>query len=387
MVIVAMLKAKDILNLIPDSLFKELSATTSVDYKVKKLNGRVLFSLLLYSLLSQKDTSLRVLEQVFNSFKFKSIVGIDRHETVRFSSISERITNVDFKYFKAIFEHCVSLYIASITKPSNVVRFDSTLVSLSSKILHIGFRSGGQQEQVRQLKFTVAYSDIPEIANFYHTPTFNSENIALLDTIMDHKTLDGQTIVVDAGLQSRNAYDKITDNGKVFITRITPKYRHELEKEHGLPQKGGGVKIIRDHSVWLFNRQHQKSKHSYRIVHALVKNESKELAFLTNNRELSAHQIADIYRKRWDIEVFFKFLKQELNLKHLINRSENGVQVVLYTIMTLSVLLQIYRINNKLGGKIAKLRFTFELEEELIKHIVILSGGDPSKMNPREHFF
>ena len=358
------MKAKDILSLIPDKLFDDLSATTDVDYKVKKLNGRVVFTLLMYSLLTQREPTLRVIEQVFNSFKFKRLAGLDDEQSVRHSSISERITNIDYRYFEAIYRHCVSHYKSNLPKSSKLIRFDSTLVSLSCKLIDIGFRSGGCQEKVKQLKFTVGYSDVPEIANFYHEPRFNSENVALFDTIMEHDTEVGQIILVDGGLQARNAFDAMTDNGKLFITKTVPKYASKPYQEHEIPVSSRtDIKIIKDHTVWLFNRRPKRSKHPYRIIHALVKNQTEEIAFLTNNHELKAIEVADLYQKRWDIEVFFKFLKHELNLKHFLNRSINGIQVILYTILTLSVLVYQYKKANNLGSKVAKLRLAFEFEE------------------------
>ena len=64
---------------------------------------------------------------------------------------------------------------------------------------------------------------------------------------------------------------------------------------------------------------------------------------MTNEFELSAKEIADYYRKRWDIEVFFRFLKQELNLSHLVSMNKNGIEVMIYMTMIASMLLLIYK--------------------------------------------
>lgn len=386
------MNVKDIFNLLPNELFDELSAETSVNFKVKKLDGKTVFILLLYSLLNVKDTSLRVLETTFNSFKFKSLMGLPDIQSIRYSSISDRITTINYVFFERIFDHCVQQFkdhVRSSSKLDRLVRFDSTLVSLSSKLLKIGFQCGGGQQHIKQLKFTIGYSNIPETANFYHNKTYNSENVALLETIMSHQTEDKQIVIVDAGLQSRKAYDKINESGRQFITRIRVVYKHEIEvvlKKDIITHEG--LKVIKDHVVWLFDRNTVKTKIPYRVVHIVVQNGKKELALLTNIMDLSAVEIAEIYRKRWDIEVFFKFLKQQLNFKHLVNRSTNGIKVMLYTTMALSILLSLYKLENKLSGyKIPKLKFTFELEAELIKQIVILSGGNPNNINPKAHFF
>jgi IS4 transposase len=88
--------------------------------------------------------------------------------------------------------------------------------------------------------------------------------------------------------------------------------------------------------------------------------------------------ISSFYRRRWDIEVFFKFLKQELNFSHLINRSENGIKVVLYATMIASILLLVYKKENNLKGyKIMKLRFVQDIEKSIVKDIVFMCGGNP----------
>ncbi|WP_317040116.1 transposase [Pedobacter rhizosphaerae] len=103
---------------------------------------------------------------------------------------------------------------------------------------------------------------------------------------------------------------------------------------------------------------------------------------MTNILDLSAIDITLLYKSRWDIEIFFKFLKQELNFSHLINRSENGIMVVLYTTMIAATLLLTYKeINGLKGYKIMKQHFLNELEKLLMKDIVALCGGDPNKVD------
>ncbi len=86
-----------------------------------------------------------------------------------------------------------------------------------------------------------------------------------------------------------------------------------------------------------------------------------------------------LYRHRWDIEVFFKFLKQELNFSHLINRSENGIRVMLYCTMIAAILLLAYKeLNGLKGYKIMKQQFVNEMEKSLLKDFVVLCGGDPN---------
>ncbi|MDN3030396.1 MAG: transposase [Candidatus Tisiphia sp.] len=101
--------------------------------------------------------------------------------------------------------------------------------------------------------------------------------------------------------------------------------------------------------------------------------------FLSNILYLSAQDIASSYKKRWEIEVFFKFIKQNLQIKHFISHRENGMKVYIYCILIAAILFAIFKkVNNLLGFKLVLLQFTLLLEKEIIKDIVLFCGGDPN---------
>jgi len=80
--------------------------------------------------------------------------------------------------------------------------------------------------------------------------------------------------------------------------------------------------------------------------------------------------------------MFFKFLKQHLNLTHLVSRNENAIKVIVYMTMIVAILVLAYKkLNNIKGFKIAKLAFEIELDNLMIKEIVVLSGGNPDKVS------
>lgn len=102
--------------------------------------------------------------------------------------------------------------------------------------------------------------------------------------------------------------------------------------------------------------------------------------FLTNDFELTAKEVADYYRRRWDIEVFFRFIKQELNVSHLVSLSKNDIEVMVYMTLIVAMLVLIYKKANNLGYKTAKRRFVLELRELITGIMIVFSGGDPLKV-------
>ncbi len=73
-------------------------------------------------------------------------------------------------------------------------------------------------------------------------------------------------------------------------------------------------------------------------------------------------------------------MAKKLSLSHLVSRKENGMKVMIYMTMILACLIIVYKKkNNIIGFKIAKLKFCIELDNEIIKSIVTLCGGNPQK--------
>jgi IS4 transposase len=118
-------------------------------------------------------------------------------------------------------------------------------------------------------------------------------------------------------------------------------------------------------------------KNHFRLVIVKSKTqEDKEFWFLKNNFELTAKEIAEAYRRRWDIEVFYRFIKQELNVSHLVALNKNGMQVMIYMTIILAMLILIYTNENNIGYKTALRRFSMEIRNLSTSIIAVYYGGD-----------
>jgi transposase len=117
----------------------------------------------------------------------------------------------------------------------------------------------------------------------------------------------------------------------------------------------------------------------FRIISFKPANRDNQIVLITNIIELAANEIAEMYRRRWDIEVFFRFIKQELNFSHFLSLNENGIQVVLYMTLITAMLVMIYKKENEIGYKTAVRRMGMELESLVMAIVVIQSGGDMKK--------
>lgn len=384
---------EELLGLIPESKLNELAVSTEVDYSVKKLKGQVLFKLLLYSVIKSERVSSRAIETFFNSRSFQFLANLPLQSKTRHSSISERLAHVEVSFFEKIYEYVVSelssKYVADSTQGQKIKRFDSTIVSLSSRLLHVGMSndsksgSGKRDNGLRQVKFTVGFDGLlPHQVDCFLEQNYLNENLALSETILNQRAPYAGITVFDRGLRGRKTFVLLCEENVKFVTRLDERLRYEtIEVLNTVFYQTETLDIQQDLKVYLFT-SNTKIKQPFRLVIATNRNTGKVLYFLTNIFECSALEITEIYRRRWDIEVFFRFLKQEMNFSHLVSRNENGIRVMFYLTMIAAMLILIYRHVNQLAGyKIVKLQFVNELEFSLIKDIVTLCGGDPDRLD------
>ncbi len=326
------------------------------------------------------------MESAYESMAFRLMNVPARSQKISFSSISERLSVIEPAYFEKLYQQCIEQYGSILTSPKYpLIRFDSTIVALSGKLLTVGYQiKGGDAERIKQLKFTIGFSNLPVAVHFFTEQKYTSENTALKEAVLAFKPAGTAVVrVFDRGITSRKTYDEFTDSGIPFISRISLKSKRQAVTANHLlePIQTNTLNIYSDSWVYLFGTS-GKAKQSVRCIEATRIETGEQLIFITNIKELDTNDIVMFYKHRWDIEVFFKFIKQELNFNHLINRSENGIKVMLYCTMIAAILLLVYKETNGLKGyKIMKQKFVNDLEKSLMKDLVILCGGDPNKVD------
>ncbi|WP_345085648.1 IS4 family transposase, partial [Nemorincola caseinilytica] len=359
--------------MIPDDMLDFLSVQTQVDHKVHKLRGNIIFKLLIYGLLTNRQASLRVLESVFNSYKFKASVGLNEKDRTRFNSIRDRIATIRSEYFKMLFEFCLERFSKQLHNSNkHILRYDSTMVAISARLLNIGFKAGDKTTK-KQVKFTIGFDGLlPRSGKVFTEKEHTSEERTLGKLILEDIQGPDDIVVFDRGVQKRSTYRGLNDKNVSFVGRLNVGAKAKTINQNLIPLTDNSDKsltIEEDNIVFLYSSG-DIVECPFRLIKGRIHKTQKPIWFLTNITELDAYEIADIYKRRWDIEVFFKFLKQELNLDHILVRTVNGLEVTLYVTLTAAILLMAYKeLNGLTGYKITKLKFALDLEEELIKEI------------------
>ena len=148
----------------------------------------------------------------------------------------------------------------------------------------------------------------------------------------------GTIVVIDRGYLDYALYERWTTAGVYFVTRPRTNMLYRVVERRTVPTRGP---VKRDETIQLTS-EHARERCPSRLRQVVVwDSEHKgELVFLTNIFHLAASTIGSIYKERWQIELFFKALKQNLKIKTFVGTSENAVNVQIWTALIAMLLLK-----------------------------------------------
>lgn len=372
------LSVNELLALLPDSEIEKLTAELDVDKWVRKLKAVSVFKLVLFTLLSSERMSLRVMEENYKDPLYQALVPALASDDVSHVGIRGRLMKMNSEFCKKLYEHLYnqvsSVYKEATLEGYHIKRYDSTLIATFAHLLK-GMKVGNSDNDKTQVKLTCEMTDDFLIRMDFHKDQAHlSEETALKESILkyDHNSTD--IVVFDKGLKSRKTFTQLDTEGTLFVGRLNSNVRYKLLHPHWQDDGSNDtdeLEFIQDSIVQLYEKGTKVSESKLRLVQFRLKKTNETLSFITNVLDISAHSIAEVYRSRWDIEVLFRFMKQEMNLTHFVCNDLNGIQVMLYFTLIASILVLIYKKKNNINSyKLAKTRFFKELHYSIIIDLV-----------------
>lgn len=146
----------------------------------------------------------------------------------------------------------------------------------------------------------------------------------------------GTILVMDRGYEDHNWWRKLDTDGVFFVSRLRDSTRYGIVEERRQP----GEPILRDEVIVLASERGREKPLRLRRIEVWLEEKQATIVFLTNHLGLAASTISDIYRDRWQIELFFKAIKQSLRIRSFIGTSENAVQTQIWTALIAMLVLR-----------------------------------------------
>lgn len=319
-----------------------------VDRYVKKLTIDRLFILMAFAQLHQLE-GLREIANVLNDERFGKAVGL---ESISYSTISRRMATVSTEAFEALFKPLASktgshmnVMSGRIYHPLRVI--DASTITLSlTRYRCAEFRNTTSGVKLH-LRLRLFGPDVlPD--KVVITPAKVADNTQMDSLVAE----DPDAInVFDRGYLDYGKFDEYCKEKIHFVTRLKANaIVHVLEEQ---PCEESDT--IRSDSIVLLGAGKDQMEHPLRLIKA-VDTEGNAIAILTNVHYMSAEEIGDIYRNRWQIELFFKWIKQHFTVKHFYGQSDQAVANQLYIALIMHCLLTILKVDSGYRG--ALLEFT-----------------------------
>lgn len=163
----------------------------------------------------------------------------------------------------------------------------------------------------------------------------------------------GTIVVVDRAYVDLKMFWRWTQEKVWFVTRPRHNLQYRILKNRPLPTRGN---IIADQEIMLtVFRSSQKYPDRIRRIVVWDAANQREIVLLSNHMDFAASTIGRIYKDRWQIELFFKAIKQNLKIKTFVGTSENAVKIQIWTALISILLLKILQMRSKIGWSLSNL--------------------------------
>ena len=322
-----------ILNLIPRGRFQRIVDRYKGDYKTHKMNCWTQFVTLLYAQLQNKQ-SLRDIETGWE-VHVQKLYHLGMIKPARRSTLADanrtRNPQIYEDVFQMLLERCKSLGGKQFQFKRTLHIIDSTVISLSLSVypwatwsrikgavrLHVGLNGD---------------LGLPEFV------VMTEGNVGEMTVARSFPARSDSIVVVDRGYISYKWLQHINESGAIFVTRAKSKMSYSITGQHDSDDPS----ILSDYAIRIPKIGSHHKQHINKPMRLITYRDPKSgkiFRFFTNSTVHSATQIADIYRRRWEIESFFRWIKQNLTIKTFVGTSKNAVITQLWIALCLFLLL------------------------------------------------
>ena len=265
-------------------------------------------------------------------------LGLGKHITR--SNLAKANQNRDYRIFEAYAYYMVEQ--ARFKRKTNIFKlggnvyaFDSTTIDLCLNVFwwaKFRKRKGG-------IKVHTLYDIENQIPAFFHITTASVHDSRVMDEI-PYET--GAYYIFDRAYNSFKSLHKIELIGSYFVVRAKNNLQFKAKQwKRRLPKK------VLSHAVGELT-VYYSAKFYPRLIRKVSywdEEQKRQFTFLTNAMELSPLQVADLYKNRWQVELFFKWLKQHLKIKKFWGSTENAVRIQIYSAIITYCLVAILQHN------------------------------------------
>jgi hypothetical protein len=344
-----------VLRHIPDRLVHRCSRELGSDRYYKKFRTMDHLVTMLYAILN-RCTSLREVTTGLLAWEQRiGHLGLMHHP--RRSTLSDANQRRDPEVFERIYMGLVARYQSVLPdsrvrrRKNNLYIFDATSIALFQEILKgsgLSRQDGRRKGGIKVHTLLHAASDVPTMIRF--SPGASNDASFLQEV----KLPKGSVVVFDKGYRHYTTYNRLSEQGITWVTRHRDSSVFSIDEELPVNEYQAKLGVQSD---WLITLGHDHQKTATKVKARMVtyydEQGDRSFQFITNNTVLAPMTIANYYRQRWQIETFFKRIKQNYPLQYFLGDHEHAIKTQIWCALIADLLLKVIK-----NGARAKISFS-----------------------------
>jgi len=338
-----------VLALVDKNKFNGLVKKHESDRYYKKYSTWAHFTSMMFGIFSRCDSVTEIVEGMIGCVGKLGHLGLK--EVPPKSTITDGNRQRDNKFFESLYFSLVKRY-SSFLSSSRTIGLnikelyivDSTTIQLFSSLVFKGVgrnpKDGGKKKG--GLKVHMLIDALQDVGKFVKVTAAKVHDSKFLNEL----TLNPFSMVVfDKAYNHYKLFAKWTEKQIWFVTRMKDNAVYEVEQvvsENAISEGKAGV--LKEEKVNLCYKENPKDKEFQKLSLRRITyrdEKGRMYVFISNNTKLTAQDIADIYKQRWQIELLFKKMKQNFQLHCFYGESENAIRIQIWCTLIAQLLLTV----------------------------------------------
>jgi len=345
------------------------------DKRYRMLFTRPHVNLHLFFQLSDCESQRDLAQELKEDPNLQEVVGCP---SVNHSSLSRANARRTFRVFRYIFHalypkaiSCAGSVLKSLEGLKQVKILDESFLECCASMAWAQYR---KTKNGLKLHLLLDLRRIPD--KLVLTPGRENERSVLKQIFRR-----GVTYIIDRGYNSYELFTRMTRSGAFFVTRLLANAVFEIIEPLPLSLENINRGVVGDCLIYL-GGPNTRCPFKLRLITYWAE-DGRIYRYLTNRLDLDPWIVCEMYHWRWQIELFFRFIKQYLKVKRFLGRNENAVLIQLYAALITFMLLQIYakmaenldRVTKRVLRRVRRRLFNRVSDDEIAAYLAAIGSG------------
>jgi putative transposase len=273
------------------------------------------------------------------------------NQSISRSALGRANEQLDYRFYEGLFQSLYQLCMSN--RRRHGFRFKNKLFSLDASLIDVSMKvfpwaNFGRKKSAFKLHLGLDHDGL--------IPAFACVTQGKVSDMVQARQLalpKGSVVVFDKGYNCYRWHNSLTENGIFFVSRIRSNAKYRVLERHTV---NGGSGITSDQTIEYTALRTDGSKlKPIRRIGYREPETGKHYIFISNQFSWSAKTIADIYKQRWQVELFFKWIKQNLKIKAFLGNTENAVMTQIMSAMCVYLLLAFLKFKSKIDKSLQQI--------------------------------